>query len=62
MQADGDEVLHTMLKGIWGICTLGVANVIDAGVKKIQEARINNYKEKEKEMRGIADQIKSQLK
>ena len=62
MQADGDEVLHTMLKGIWGICTLGVANVVDAGVKKIQEARINNYKEKEKEMRGIANQIKSQLK
>lgn len=61
MQSDGDEVLGVMLKGIWGICTLGVANLVNSGIKKIQTVQINSFKEKEKEMRDIASQLRSYI-
>ena len=53
IQANGDEELHTMLKGIWGICTLGVANVIDTGVKKFRKQELTITKRKKKRCEGL---------
>lgn len=57
IQADGDENNEKVLKLIWGVTTLGIANVIDSGVKKAQELKIESLQRKEKEMRDLARQL-----
>ena len=61
LQAEGDEDTEKVLKVIWGVATLGIANVIDSGIKKAQELRIENQQRKEKEMRDIAKQLEQML-
>lgn len=44
MQSNGDEGTEMILKVAWGIYTLGTANLLNSGIKKVQQLKIDGKK------------------
>ena len=57
MQADDDEDLKKIMHVIWGVASLGIGNLANEGIKQMSANKIKKYKEKEADMRSIAEQL-----
>ena len=57
MQADDDEDLKKIMHVIWGVASLGIGNHANEGIKQMSANKIKKYKEKEADMRSIAEQL-----
>ena len=42
---------------IWGVASLGIGNLANEGIKQMSANKIKKYKEKEADMRPIAEQL-----
>lgn len=61
LAADYDEDAAKIIRIVCGIGSLGLCNLIDYGSKKVNQLKIENMQEKEKEMRNIAEQLRSYI-
>lgn len=61
IQADYDEGTTKILKFLYGVSTLGVANLLDKGSQKVQQEIIQKNKERKREMRNIAETLQNYI-